>query len=506
MPDARPNILLITSDQQHWTSMGFRNPELHTPNLDRLAREGVSFERAYTTNPTCTPARASILTGQYPSQHGAWALGTKLPETALTVGAELVRAGYGAALVGKAHFQPLVSTREYPSLEAHPILHDRDFWRSFHGPWYGFEHIEIARNHTDESHVGQHYALWLEEKGLEDWRRYFQPLDGPRHSWPGGRWELPEEFHPSAWIAERANALIDRYARSAKPFFLWASFFDPHFPHIVPAPWDTMYDPAVLRVPQAAPGEHERNPPHFRLTQEEHPDFAWHRDDPEGFGRRGLRSHRHSREWMAKDLAIHYGMISLMDKYIGAILDRLDELDLARDTLIVFTSDHGDFFGQHGMIHKGTFLYEDMIRVPFVVRSPGCGIAGAESPAIQSLADLAPSFLGAAGAPIPRSMTGVDQSAVWRGERAAARQYAFIEDRHQPNRLCAKCRVDERYKITVYRNQNYGEMFDLAEDPGEIRNRWDDPAAAALKSELLLKLLHAQMDIEPMWMPRLSGA
>ena len=107
MPD-RPNILLITSDQQHWNTLGFLNPEIKTPALDKLAHEGTVFSRAYCVNPTCTPTRATMITGKYPSQHGAWSLGTKLPESETTVGGLLTKAGYRTALVGKAHFQPLL--------------------------------------------------------------------------------------------------------------------------------------------------------------------------------------------------------------------------------------------------------------------------------------------------------------------------------------------------------------------------------------------------------------
>ncbi|MBD3239359.1 MAG: sulfatase-like hydrolase/transferase, partial [Chitinivibrionales bacterium] len=116
------NVLFITSDQQHWMTLGINNPEIQTPNLDRLAHSGINFTRAYTVNPTCTPTRASLLTGTYPSQHGAYSLGTKLDESQPTIGATLSEAGYHTALIGKAHFQPLKGTEEYPSLEAYPIL------------------------------------------------------------------------------------------------------------------------------------------------------------------------------------------------------------------------------------------------------------------------------------------------------------------------------------------------------------------------------------------------
>lgn len=161
------NILLITSDQHHYMCMGYNNPKIKAPNLDRLAKMGIIFDRTYCSNPTSTPTRATIITGKYASQHGAWSLGTKLSETVPTVGDYFQKAGYQTALIGKAHFQPLKGTEEYPSCEAYPILQDLDFWRRFNGPFYGFEHVELTRNHTDKAHVGQRYGLWLEDNGAK---------------------------------------------------------------------------------------------------------------------------------------------------------------------------------------------------------------------------------------------------------------------------------------------------------------------------------------------------
>jgi len=500
----RPNILLITSDQQHWTTLGIYNREIKTPNLDRLAAQGTVFDRAYTTNPTCTPARASVITGKYPSQHGAWSLGTKLPESEHTVGEDFTGAGYRTALVGKAHFQPLATTDEYPSIESQPHCKDLDFWRGFHGPFYGFQHVELARNHNAEQHVGQHYALWMEEKGLRNWRDYYPPAF-PRKWGEIQKWKLPEQFHNTTWIAERSIALMREYNQRGEPFFLWASFFDPHYPFNVPEPWDTMYDPAKLTLPAMVEGEHDDNPPHFRLTQVAKPDYsAW--QEPGGHNCHGFKSHLPERARQPRDVAIRYGMISMMDKYIGRILDKLDELGIADTTLVVFTTDHGDFFGQHGLFHKGAFHYEDMIRIPFIVRLPGEVPAGARSQALQSLADLAPTFLSVAGLPSPRAMTGVDQKDVWFGRRPHARDHVIVENHHQPTTLHLKTCVDDRYKITVYYRRDYGEMFDLREDPNETNNLWAKPEFAALKAELAMKLLQAEMGKEPMWMPRLSGA
>lgn len=499
----RPNILLISSDQQHWNTLGCLNPEIQTPNLDRLASEGTLFTRAYTVNPTCTPTRASMFTGKYPSQHGAWSLGTKLPESELTLGDILTEAGYETALVGKAHFQPLRGTEEFPSLESYPILQDLDFWRKFDHPFYGFRHVELARNHTDEAHVGQHYAIWMEEKGLHNWRDFFRPPTG-NNDRQRRKWLIPEEFHYDAWIAERTNALLELYSRNNDNFFLYASFLDPHPAYLVPEPWDEMYDPDSLTVPSVAPGEHDKNPPHFQLTQQERPDFSPWRES--GQGLHGFHSHLRDREELARDIAIYYAMISLMDKYIGKILDRLEELGLAENTLVVFTTDHGHLYGQHGLVAKGAFHYEDLIKVPFIVRYPGRTPAGARSDALQSLVDLSPTFLSVLGLNIPRAMTGLDQSAVWYGETERIRDHVIVENRHEPTTIHLKTYVNERYKITVYYNREYGELFDLQEDPGEINNLWNDPASAELKVELIKKLLFAEMGKEPLWMPRIAGA
>lgn len=504
MIEKRPNVLLITSDQQHWNTLGCLNPELKTPTLNRMAAQGTLFSRAYCPNPTCTPTRASILTGQYPSQHGAYSLGTKLPESAHTLGEDFIRAGYATALIGKAHFQPLAATAEYPSLEARPILFDLDFWRKFDRRFYGFEHVELARNHVDEPLVGQHYALWLEENGCTNWRDYFQPPIGnnphQRHTW-----QIPERFHYNTWIAERTNARLEIHAKEQQPFFLWSSFFDPHPPYLVPKPWDAMYDSSALAVPRVTPGEHERNPPFFRKTQEEEPDFSEY-EEPEGNMVHGFHSHRQRPADLARDIAIYYGMVSMMDHSIGRILERLEALGLAENTLVVFASDHGHLFGQHGLIAKGPFHYEDLLKVPLLARWPGRIPAGRKSDALQSLVDLPVTLLRFCGLEVPRSMVGVDQSAVWTGRQARAREHVLVENRHQPTTVNLRTYIDARYKITVHLGREYGELFNLEEDPGEVNNLWAAPASAGLKQELLLKFLHAEMAREPLPMPRVSLA
>ena len=498
------NILLITSDQQHWDTLGCASSPVKTPNLDRLRERGCLFDRAYCPNPTCTPTRASIITGQYPSQHGAWSLGTKLDERVPTIGDALHEAGFATGLIGKAHFQPLYGTEEFPSLESYPILQDLDFWRSYEGPFYGFREFELARNHADEAHVGQHYAIWMEEKGLKDWREHFLSPTGTVSPTRGRVWSIPEEYHYNTWIAERSLAFLDRSKASGQPFFLWSSFFDPHPDYLVPEPWASMYDPSDIKVPEMYPGEHDRNPEHFRLTQEENPDFsAWNET---GFGVHGMQSHLRDRDELAKDIAVYYGMVSMMDHYIGKILDGLEERSLADDTLIVFTSDHGHLFGQHGLIAKGPFMYEDLLRVPMIAASTGEIPAGSRTSALQSLVDLAPTFLSALGQRSMRWATGLDQWEVWKGRKDTVRTEITAEHHHEPTTIHVKTLVTDCHKLTVYLDRDYGELFDLKADPAERENLWNSPEAADLRADLIRRLLFAEMRKEAMPTPRTASA
>lgn len=497
------NILLITSDQQHFSTLGAANPRIKTPALDRLCREGTRFTRAYCPNPTCTPSRASILTGTYPSQHGAWSLGTKLFEDTPTIAGLLHAAGYYTALVGKAHLQPTKSLPGMESIECFPTVRDLDFWKGFHGPWYGFEHVETARMHAAESLVGGHYAVWMEEKGLTNWRDYFEdwPDDPDKRAriYSSRRWDLPEEFHYTRWTAERTAAAIE--AAGDRPFFIWSSFHDPHPPYLVPEPWASMYDPADMEPGSLLAGEHEANPAHFQKTQEEDPGY-WDAVCG-GEAIHGSGSHVQDEQTLRENMACYYGMVSFMDREIGRILDALDRSGKAGDTLVIFSSDHGHFLGQHGLVAKAIHMYEDLIKVPFLVRWPGKVPADTVSDDIQSLVDLAPTFLSAAGLAIPGTMTGLNQLGCWRGGEKV-RDSAIVENHHGTRSFHMRTFVTQRHKITVYRDGADGELFDLEDDPGETRNLWNEPSAAALKSDLLHGFLQATLREEPMRMPRIA--
>lgn len=506
---ARPNILLVTSDQQHYRALGLHDPTLHTPAMDSLGRDGLMANRAYCNNPVCSPSRATLITGRYPSSHGCWTIGVRLPDDSSvlepSLPVQLAHGGYATALIGKAHFEPLRSMPDQPSLESYPTLHDLDFWRDFHGPYYGFDHVELGRMHADEAHVGQHYALWMEKKGLTNWRDYFRkswPVDdAPRrvHSW-----DLPVEMHYSTWVAERSIASIEQAVGEDRPFFTWASFHDPHPPYLVPEPYASMYDPADMSPGTLSDEEWATLPPWVRMTQEENPDFSpWQETQ---HGNHGFHSHRTDESRLRQNLAVYYGMLSLIDDQLARMLSRLDDLGVAENTIVIFTTDHGHFLGQHGLVAKGPFHYEDMIRVPFLARWPGRIPAGTRCDALTSHVDLAPTLLGAAGLPVPPIMQGVDQMPVWSGAQDSARDWVLVENRHQPSAIHVRTFVQDRYKLTIYRGEPWGELYDLERDPGERHNLFDDPAAASVKQQLAMRWLEADMERESSPYERIAGA
>ncbi len=503
-PDSRPNILLITTDQQHHTATGRSTPGLNTPAIDSIGDEGMVYDRAYCNNPLCSPSRSSIITGQYPSWHGCWTIGTKLDEDGRFLPDLLGEAGYATSLIGKAHFQPLASEPGQTSLECQPTLRDLEFWRGFHGPYYGFDHIELARNHADESHVGQHYAIWMEEQGFTQWRDHFRSWppepDEPRRQ---HHWELPVEMHYSTWTAERSIAAIERAVATDRPFFTWASFHDPHPPYLVPEPYASMYDPDDMEPGTLNPGELDAMAPWFAETQEADPDFSEYQETP--YSNHGFTSHLVSDEELRRNMATYFGMMSLVDDQVGRILRRLEELGVAENTIVVFTSDHGHFLGQHGLTQKGPFHYEDLLRVPFMVRWPG-HIAPGQTSSMLGLVDLMPTFLTAAGVPVPGTVQGVDQMPVMTGAQTSVRDHVIVENRHQPTAVDLRSYVGERYKLTVYRDRPWGDLFDLVEDPGETTNRFDDPEMAPVRAELHEHALNAEMVREPTRYARIAGA
>jgi arylsulfatase A-like enzyme len=472
------NILLITSDQQRWDTLGRLNGAIRTPNLDRLSRTGILFDRGYTVNPVCTPSRVSILTGQYPSRHGCYHVGTNLPaDYAPTLSAQLTEAGYFTGILGKAHFR---ACRDPASLESAPRVHDLDFFRNWSGPYHGFEHARLVIGHTSEAHAsGMHYGAWLRDRGIS-LPEFFDIHDYNHY----GPWSLPAEYHGSRWVADETITAIDLARAAAKPFFLWSSFQDPHNPYVVPEPWATMYSADTVPAPEICADEMADKPEFYGTLMAG--DF--YGADPQlqnkGWGDCKIRPKLSARD--ARSVrAAYFGMISLMDHHIGRILDKLESDGLLQDTLIVFSSDHGDYLGDHGLWGKGLPTYESMQRVPFIVHHPRCRTPGAVSHSLQSLVDIEATCLDAAGLTPQASSQGVCQTVAWQDCAVSKRDHVRLEFRPAQGPFKQRTWVEQRYKLVTYDTRDYGELYDLQEDPRQLRNLFGDAAHRCLRDELV---------------------
>jgi len=487
------NVLLVTTDQQKATTIGaYGDPLGATPALDRLAADGTLFTSCRTQNPFCQPARASILTGQHPSTHGVIRNGIDLPSEAAadSVATHFAGAGFATAYFGKAHFASYFP--DFPTGRVESVPDSASVPPEWHGPYFGFEHVELV---TDVHNIriapqaghwnwgfgpppmGLHYARFLfrdgRARGLER-LRLMQPEAAGR-TWDATQaWknQLPEEDHPTTWIADRAIAWLERVDR---PFFGWVSFPDPHHPFDPPNPWCDRYAPADMLavLPAAHPEEFDGKPDFHRFWTTGFRGTEWEWTNP-GWS-------LFSREEQCTILAHYYGMVAQLDHAIGRVVDALGRRGLAGDTLVVFTGDHGDFMGDHSMMLKAPIHYESLIRVPLIVRGPGIA-PGVRMDDPVGTVDLAATALAACGVAVPPTMEG-------RPLLSGRRESVLTEDDMLRGSFAFRTLTTRRWRMT--RDEvvpERGELYDLAEDPGELVNRWADPGLRGVRGDLLALL------------------
>ena len=504
----RPNIVQIVTDQQQADLIGALGKlPVRTPNLDRLCAEGTAFTRAYTPCPLCTPARASLVTGQYPTRHGAWTIGTSLGDDSLSLPALLGQAGYHTGIIGKSHLR---SCHDPKSFEALPHIRDWDFFKTWHGPWYGFDEAHISIGHSNEPHAyGMHYGLWLREQGIPPEPPYFALPDDPHNYRAIGTWELPEELHSGVWIAEETEGFLKRHreARDGRPFYLSLNFPDPHLPFRVSQDWRSLYEDVALPPPIRKTDESDGKPQLYRATLD---GSLNNRGWNDGFPvPNQYADQQASVEWTPTEQEqwrLYLAMTSQLDAHVGRILDTLDAMDLTRETIVVFTSDHGDYMGHHWLWSKGGSHYDQAVRVPFIVRWPGQVPAGETSTALQSLLDLPSTFLTLAGLDPHPEMDGVDQSATWRKPGRPTRENLLIDHRVESG-LHVHSLITDTHRLSVHRfadgSPEERELYELA-DGTEFENlAGRDPSVEdGLRAEL-----EAQVPVrrEP-WPPRTAGA
>jgi arylsulfatase A-like enzyme len=512
----RPNFLFVITDQHRADHLGcYGNRILRTPHIDSLAAEGLRAESCYVASPICMPNRASIMTGRMPSVHGVRHNGIELAQEETTFVDLLRRDGYATALVGKSHLQcitdvpaqvppdpkdrlPHEARRRAPGRYGQELetTWERDPAHDLDLPYYGFEHVDLSIMHADTQ--SGHWRRWLRRQTNEADR-----LVGPANAIPTPEFELakcrqawrtrvPEELYPNAWITERTIAAIRDFAAAGRPFFIQCSYPDPHHPFTPPGRYWDLYRPDDVEVPASFHLPHRNLPPHLRWLYDRRADGTAVRHTQALFA----CSEREARE----AIALNYGTLTQIDDGIGRIVGALKSLGLHDDTVIIFTSDHGDFLGEHQLLLKGPVHYRPLIRVPLIWRDPAGPKARTTDALLQST-DIGPSVLARAGVAAFNGMHGRPLAALAQGGNGAAapREFVLIEEEGQrrylgfDRRVRMRSLVSARYRLSVYEGAEWGELYDLGEDPHETANLWDDAGRRTLRGELADAMVQAMI-------------
>jgi len=432
----RPNILLITADQLRWDCVGcYGNHAIQTPHIDRLAKNGIAFDQAYVPATLCVPSRQSILTGQYPSSHGALSNRSALPEGTPTFVSLLRDSGYLTAAFGKMHFHPTYAN-------------------------YGFQKLHLAEQDGEGRQHDDYHHRYLNALGLEDtwdeWDQvYTRRQNAPEEYWEtyGARHsELPLEHYHTTWITDRTLDYLTQHNGENAPFFAWTSYIKPHHPFDPPKPYDTMYDPASMNIP--------------------HPKTGWQEKpllNANGDPRQAYFDARNITETQMKNVVSHYyGLISHIDDEIGRIVAQLKATDQYDNTLIIFASDHGDYLGQYGLFLKHPNIpYDALARVPLILSGKSISAPGRRSQSLVSLVDLFPTLLQLGKVTHNVRHQGCDWDSILHNKEAD-----FPTDRAiliETETATRGVRYG-RYKYLYNPDQHIEELYDVEADPNEETN------------------------------------
>ncbi len=474
----RPNILWYCTDQQRFdTIRALGNKYINTPRLDGFVRESTSFTNTYCQSPICTPSRASFLTGMYPSflrntRNGNAAF----PNEAATrlVPRLLSESGYLCGLVGKLHLSGASKGREaraddgysffeYSHSPSNDLINHNDYW-----DW-------IACQSADPGKVLQRY----------DTEQFPRPIDDMIQ---GGLFEpspeldnVPPELHQTTWCTEKSIDFIDQSNASGKPWMLSVNPFDPHPPHDAPWEFYRRYDPKTLPMPEVRDTDFETQ----HQLSSTGIQFQTEPRTPERWG-------------FPETKASYYAMIELIDEQFGRLIDHIDKTGQSDNTLIIFTSDHGETLGDHGLCLKGCRFYDSLTRVPLIIRWPGKSKPDHRIDSLVELMDLAPTVLEAASVPIApdtqgRTLTPLLTGAIEPEEHRHFVRSEFLGALSQGQQSRATMYRTQRWKIVTYHGYSTGELYDMQNDPGEFNNLWNEPNWAEVKLDLLNRSFDASM-------------
>ena len=487
MPKKRPNFLILCTDQQQSNSLGCAgNSIARTPNIDALAKRGMRFNRHHTPNQICCPARATMITGLYPRHHGMTTNGRTIIEGLPTLPGMLANAGYNTHAVGKLHLQPLVADISYQFPESVPFW-EAGLGRDWVGPYFGYQNIDLLIGESLLATEGGHYAQWLQDNHPEAIALY-QPeaaISGPLpdldEAWTAA---VPEELHYNNWIADRAVDYLSNVDTNS-PFMLFVSTPDPHHPFSPPLPWADQFDPAAMPLPRVEPGELDMMAPYINQPLS----GDWIDNDAPMIEQGGMTITADiSDDSMRKAVALTRGMEAMIDDAFGRVLDELDRRELTDDTIIIFTSDHGEFLGRHGLLHKGPPPYRDLTEVSYIMAGPGIPKDKVTEDFTSHL-DLMPTLLDLAGVEHDLVLDGCSLRPLLNG-KTWGRDALFLEyhPRVDPDTYNHSI-ISQGFRLTLYPTQaEWGELFCHATDPGEHRNLFNDPLYQIQRDQLIQRL------------------
>ena len=460
MTDARrPNILFVITDQQRFDTIaaaGFGH--MITPNLDRLVREGVCFDRMFVTAPSCAPSRASLFTGLYPHTNGVFRNDETWTHTWVK---QLADAGYRCVNVGKMHTSPFEEL-------------------------YGFHERHVIEN-KDRANPTLPYFMDNWDKAI--WTRGFEKpsrvthrrRDDYRDSLGAFVWPIDDDLHSDVFVPALACHWIDTH-RWDGPFFLQVGIPGPHPPYDPTQDALDQYADRDVPLPVQDRADIDSQPTPLKKLRDQHistdHDAIVHLDQPTEA--QLLRQRRH-----------YYANCTMIDTAVGKLMEALERRGVLDDTVIVFTSDHGDCLGDHGHSQKWT-MYEESVRVPAIVWRPGQVVPGRRVGDLVSLFDFGPTVLELAGLEPPRWMEAKSLLPYLTDGELDPRRYVFAE--HSNDKILWGTEFmtmirDHRWKLVHFVDYGEGQLFDLEADPGELRNLWDDPAHRDTRLGLVEEIL-----------------
>lgn len=394
-----------------------------------------------------------------------------------------------------------VDATSYEDIQFDPVdfPEAREVWESgmlssLPEPYYGFETTDFTGGHVNE--IYGEYKNWLQDTNPDAYDRisFSHPDNTPGKTFQVlDEWSLSESAHYNSWISDRAIDFLDEHSEEDAPFFQWCSYPDPHNPYAVPEPWGSMYDADDVELPTRREGELDDLPPFYRDVYAG--DF---------FQLQGLYTDPGPEvedEAIKEIIATSYGMVSYLDHEVGRVVSALEERGLREDTVVVFLSDHGEMMGDHWMIRKGPFQFEGLLRVPMIWNWPGHFAGGKRVETICSHEDFMPTMLDLCGVTSPHAAyepSYRDGPPTWPGDSLLSLltgdddprdRSTIVETDEDYLGIWPRTLVTDQHKFTVYPGEEYGELFDLHEDPGELHNRWDDPDYADRKNQLYRQLV-----------------